>query len=99
VKTSTNHPDSREALRDLMGDALLRALRDVMGDAPLRGEPEATDEFIARVLRRAHQTAEHLNTPDDARVILHLAHAFADELATTNPQFDRVGFVKAATDS
>jgi hypothetical protein len=82
-----------------MGDALLRALRDLMGDAPLRGEPEATEEFIARVLRRAYQTAEHLNTPDDARVILHLAHSFADELTTTNPQFDRVMFVKAATDS
>lgn len=32
-----------------------------------------------------------------ARVILHVARSFADEPATTNPQFDRVGFVTAAT--
>jgi hypothetical protein len=83
INSSTNRPDCREALRDLMGEALLR---------------EAIDELIARVLRRAHQTAAHLNTPSDARMILHVAHSFADELATTNPQFDRVGFVRAATD-
>ena len=86
MNTSTNHPDCREALRDLMGDALLR------------GDPKAMDELIARVLRRAHQTAEHLKTPSDARVILQVVHSFAEELATTNPQFDRVGFVRAATD-
>ena len=86
MNTSANRPDCREALRDLMGDALLR------------GDLEAIDELIARVLRRAHQTAAHLNTPSDARMILHVAHSFADELATTNPQFDRVGFVRAATD-
>jgi hypothetical protein len=85
VNTSTNHSDCREALRDLMGDALLRK------------DPEAMDELIARARRRARQTAEDLNTPSDARVILHVAHSFADELATTNPQFDRVGFVRAAT--
>jgi hypothetical protein len=83
LNTSANHPNCREALRDLMGEALLR---------------EAIDELIARVLRRAHQTAADLNTPGDARMILHVAHSFADELATTNPQFDRVGFVRAATD-
>ena len=82
LNPSTNHRDCREALRDLMDEALLR---------------EALDELIARVLRRAHQTAAHLNTPSDARMILHVAHSFADELATTNPQFDRVGFVRAAT--
>jgi hypothetical protein len=32
-----------------------------MGDAPLRNDPEAMDELIARVLRRARQTAEDLN--------------------------------------
>jgi hypothetical protein len=32
-----------------------------------------------------------------ARVILHVAHSSAGEPATTNPQFDRVGFVRAAT--
>jgi hypothetical protein len=80
-----HHPDCREALRDLLGDALLRK------------DPEAIDELIARVLLRAHRTAEDLNAPSEARVILHVAHSFAEELATTNPQFDRVGFVRAAT--
>jgi hypothetical protein len=55
VNTATNHPDRRDALRDLMGDALLRK------------DPEAMDELIARVLRRARQTPEDLNTPSDAR--------------------------------
>jgi hypothetical protein len=85
VTTSTNHPDCREALRDLMGDALLPK------------DPKAMDELIARVLRRTRETAEDLDAPSDARVILHVAHSFADELATANPQFDRVGFVRAAT--
>ena len=69
-----------------------------MEDALLQGDPEAMDQLIARVLREAHQTAELLNTPNDARVILHLAHSFADELARTTPQFDRAGFVRAATE-
>jgi hypothetical protein len=30
-------------------------------------------------------------------VILHVAHSFADELSTANPEFDRAGFIKAAT--
>jgi hypothetical protein len=60
-------------------------------------EPEAIDEVVARVLRRAHQTAENGRTPGDARVILHMAHSFADELSATNPRFDRAGFIKAAT--
>lgn len=86
MNISTNHPDCREAMRDLMSDALLR------------GDPQATHELIVRVLRRLEQTARDLNTPSDARVILQVAHSFADELATTNPQFDRIGFIKAATD-
>jgi hypothetical protein len=60
-------------------------------------EPEAIDKVIVRVLRSAHQTAEDGPTPGDARVILHMSHAFADELATSNPDFDRAGFIKAAT--
>ena len=34
MNTSTNHPNCREALRDLMGDALMR------------GELDATDELL-----------------------------------------------------
>jgi hypothetical protein len=86
MNASTNHPDCREALRDLMGDTMLRA------------DLEALHEVIVRVLHQVHQTAKELDTPNDARVILHVAHSFADELATTNPQFDRLAFVRAATD-
>ena len=57
-----------------------------------------TDELIALVLRRAHRTAEALNASNEARAILHLTHSFADELAITNPQFDRLRFIRAATD-
>lgn len=39
------------------------------------------------------------NRPDCGEALrdLNVAHSFADELATTNPQFDRVAFVRAAT--
>jgi hypothetical protein len=33
-------------------------------------DPEAVDEFVARVLRRAHQTAEARDAPNEARAIL-----------------------------
>jgi hypothetical protein len=54
-------------------------------------------ELIARVLGRAHRTAEALDEPDEARAILHLAQSFADELATADPRFDRLRFVRDAT--
>jgi hypothetical protein len=57
------------------------------------------DQFIAGVLRRAHQSAEARNAPGEARMILELAHMFADEmLAAEHPGFERVGFVDAATE-
>jgi hypothetical protein len=61
------------------------------------GEPVAVDQFIARVLRRAHRTAESVGAPDEARAILHVAQLFADDLAETDPQFDRLRFIEAAT--
>ena len=66
--------------------------------APADTHHEPIDELIARVLRRVHQAAEDLNMPGDARVILHVARAFADELAATDPEFDRFEFVRAVTD-
>jgi hypothetical protein len=60
------------------------------------GERLAVDEFVARVLGQAHQAAYAHAAPDEARVILRLAHLFADELAKTSPQFDRVRFIEAA---
>lgn len=61
-------------------------------------EPESAAQLIAHVLRRAHTTADALDEPNEARAILHVAHSFADELATTNPRFDRLQFIKNATE-
>ena len=58
---------------------------------------EALDQLVARVLRRAHQTAEARDEPSEARAILHVAQLFADELTASHPGFDRLGFVTAAT--
>ena len=67
--------------------------------APPQMAPEAVDQFIARVLRRAHQTARALDASDEARTILYLAQSFADELAAANPRFDRLGFIEAVTEA
>jgi hypothetical protein len=69
-----------------------------MHHAPVEGYAEEVDQFVARVLRRAHQTAEARNEPSAARAILGVAHLFADELTASNPGFDRFGFITAATD-
>ena len=67
--------------------------------ALVKGDAEAVDQFVARVLRRAHQSAEARNAPNEARAILDVAQMFADELIASNPGFDRFGFVEAATES
>ena len=59
---------------------------------------EAVDQFVARVLRRAHESAEARNAPNEARAILGVAHLFADELTVSHPGFDRLGFVAEATE-
>lgn len=59
---------------------------------------ETVDQFVARVLRTAHETAEVRNAPSEARAILDVAHMFADELTAGDPDFDRIGFVVAATE-
>jgi hypothetical protein len=59
---------------------------------------EAVDQLVARVLDRARRRAEALNEPNQARAILRVAHSFADELATADPRFDRVQFIKDATE-
>ena len=65
-------------------------------DTLVAEDTTATEEMIARVLRQAHRDAEDLHAPDDARVVLRVAHSFADELATTNPEFDRLRFIESA---
>jgi hypothetical protein len=66
--------------------------------APLETPHEAVDELIARVLSRAHRTMEARNAPDEARAVLHVAHSFADELATLDPRFDRLQFIEDVTE-
>ncbi len=61
-------------------------------------EPVPVDEFVARVLGQAHHAAHAHAAPDEARVILRVAHLFADELAKTNLRFDRLRFIKAAVE-
>jgi hypothetical protein len=62
------------------------------------GEWLAIDQFIAGVLRRAHQTVEPLRSPSEARTILRVAHLFADALERTDVPFDRLRFIHAATE-
>ena len=66
--------------------------------APVESDAEAVDQFVARVLCRAHQSAEDRNAPNEARAILDVAQMFADELVARDPAFDRFGFVEAATE-
>jgi hypothetical protein len=65
-------------------------------DPPGTGETVSVDQYIADVLRPAHQLAE-ANEPDEARAILHVAQLFAEDLARADPQFDRLQFIRAIT--
>jgi hypothetical protein len=69
-----------------------------MNPSPIGSDSEAVEQFVARVLRRAHQTAEARNEPSEARAILGVAHLFADELIASDPGFDRFAFITAATE-
>jgi hypothetical protein len=53
------------------------------------------EEMIAHVLSSAHLTA---GAADEERAILHVARYFADELATVDPEFDRLEFIEASTE-
>ena len=86
MNTSPVGPDSHSVVGRSMTHALVE------------GDPEAVDQFVARVLRRAHHRAEARNAPSEARAILDVAHLFADELTATHPGFDRLEFVTAATE-
>jgi len=66
-------------------------------DAPFERGPEVLERWVARVLDRAHRKAHAHKDPAAARTILHVAHSFADEMATVDPQFDRLRFIKDAT--
>jgi hypothetical protein len=64
----------------------------------LEMDAEAVEQLIARVLRRAHRRMEALNAPTEARAVLHVAHSFADEMSTLDASFDRLQFIKDATE-
>jgi hypothetical protein len=72
---------------------------DPIADALVQGDPLAVEQLIAHVLGRAHRVAERLGSPGEARAIFHVAHCFADELTGADPQFDRLRFIRTATDS
>jgi hypothetical protein len=40
---------------------------------------------------------EAIDAPNEARAILDVAQSFADELATLDPEFDRVQFIEDVT--
>jgi hypothetical protein len=73
-------------------------VRRYIDQALVESDAEAVDQFVARVLCRAHQSAEDRNAPNEARAILDVAQMFADELVARDPAFDRFGFVEAATE-
>jgi hypothetical protein len=53
---------------------------------------------ICEVLGRGHRAAVAANEPGEARAILHVAHAFANELAAAREDFDRSEFIREITD-
>jgi hypothetical protein len=66
-------------------------------EVEIAGELLALDEFIAGVLRRAHQTAQR-RSPGEHRTIFRVAHLFADDLERTDPGFDRLRFFEAVAE-
>lgn len=56
------------------------------------------ERFVARILRHKHQAALAAGAPDGARMILEVAQWFADDMAATDPGFDRMAFIKAVTE-
>jgi hypothetical protein len=62
-------------------------------------ELEAANQFVARVLRQAHQAAQARDEPGDEHAILEVAELFADELAAGDPAFDGIAFLAAAINS
>lgn len=70
----------------------------IVGDALIQGDPPPVEQLIARVLGRAHRMAERSDDPAGSRLVLRVAHSFADELAVAHPGFDRGCFVHTITD-
>jgi hypothetical protein len=69
----------------------------LIADTPPPALRTGADRLIAEVLECAHRAALAYGAPHEARVILHVAHAFADRLDVTTPHFDRLRFIEAVT--
>ena len=52
---------------------------------------------VSEVLGRAHRTAMAADELGEARAILHVAHACANELAAARSDFDRGRFIREIT--
>src|SRR4051812_4890584 len=85
-------PTNDRRQRAAPADDRVEVARGFANELVVGGEPVAVDEFVARVLDRAHRVACAHAAPDEARVILELAQLFADELAKSNVRFDRLRF-------
>jgi hypothetical protein len=72
---------------------------DPIADALIEPDPPAVEQLIARVLARAHQMAESHDDARAARVVLLVAHSFADELEIARPEFERALFIHTITDA
>jgi hypothetical protein len=57
------------------------------------------ENFVARMLRDKHQTSLADGNPDGARMVLEVAQWFADDLAETDPGFDRMAFISKIVDN
>ena len=71
--------------------------RQTTATPPAGVDLEVVEAFLARVLCREHDAALAVDATSEARMILRLAHSFADELDAVKPGFDRVAFIHAAT--
>jgi hypothetical protein len=63
------------------------------------GLVKEVERFVARILREKHQAALAAGAPDGARTILEVAQWFADDMASTDPGFDRMAFITAVTEA
>jgi hypothetical protein len=59
---------------------------------------EESHRKISEVLGRAHRTAMAADESGEARALLDVAHAFANELAAAGADFDRGRFIREITE-
>ena len=67
-------------------------------DRLAEAEPEPLARLIAGVPRRARMASFALDAPEEARAISAWPSRCADRPAAGNPCFDRLGFIRDATE-